>query len=551
MVTVSIHGSHHAAVAIEHAGRYLIMEAEQHLGRPASGLTHFDPIATPVETAREMYVKLRGELGISGLPITYLYSDLGVAAPFFVNILEGSLADCKFIEHHRAHAANSFYQSPFEEALVITCDSGGDDGVFNIYLYKRGDEPKQLAKLPLNLGYTFGLFGDFIKQVRSSYQDKIQFLTYADKIMNLAQFGDVNQKWLPVIERLFRAEQLTPDSTLQLPLDPFNSKELELLRVTLSELLRLSLADGLDGMQAYDLAATVQRALENVFMSAIKPYIEAYPSMPLCLGGGVAKNIYLNQRVQYETGRPLFVPLNPDNTGIALGMIVAHAPPAHRVEFSRIGPRLLDLPLIDHFSSGRPYIDVDARQVAIPLADGKILGIARGNASHGSYSLGSRSIVADASAPHIRALVQWALGMKHGYKPFDALVRAERLSEYAETVDTDAYPNFPLQLKPKYKAVLGAISHVDGTVRAYAVHKEADPWLYEVLRWFETYSGHGILLTAPLVTESGATVSTIESGLHILENSMLEGLVIENRLFYKARRDKTNKNSALTLSGAY
>ena len=35
--------------------------------------------------------------------------------------------------HHQAHAANSFYTSPFKEALIITVDGGGVD-------YKDGRE---------------------------------------------------------------------------------------------------------------------------------------------------------------------------------------------------------------------------------------------------------------------------------------------------------------------------------------------------------------------------------------------------------------------------
>ena len=35
--------------------------------------------------------------------------------------------------HHETHAAATFYQSPFKQALIISYDGGGDDGHFNIY----------------------------------------------------------------------------------------------------------------------------------------------------------------------------------------------------------------------------------------------------------------------------------------------------------------------------------------------------------------------------------------------------------------------------------
>ena len=35
--------------------------------------------------------------------------------------------------HHETHAAATFYQSPFKEALIVSYDGGGDDGHFNVY----------------------------------------------------------------------------------------------------------------------------------------------------------------------------------------------------------------------------------------------------------------------------------------------------------------------------------------------------------------------------------------------------------------------------------
>ena len=34
--------------------------------------------------------------------------------------------------HHQTHAAAAFYLSPFEQALIVSYDGGGDDGHFNV-----------------------------------------------------------------------------------------------------------------------------------------------------------------------------------------------------------------------------------------------------------------------------------------------------------------------------------------------------------------------------------------------------------------------------------
>ena len=40
--------------------------------------------------------------------------------------------------HHQTHATAAFHMSPFNEALILSYDGGGDDGHFNIYS-ARGD----------------------------------------------------------------------------------------------------------------------------------------------------------------------------------------------------------------------------------------------------------------------------------------------------------------------------------------------------------------------------------------------------------------------------
>ena len=37
------------------------------------------------------------------------------------------------VDHHLAHAALGFYDSPFQRALVLSYDGGGNDGTFNVY----------------------------------------------------------------------------------------------------------------------------------------------------------------------------------------------------------------------------------------------------------------------------------------------------------------------------------------------------------------------------------------------------------------------------------
>ena len=53
---------------------------------------------------------------------------------------------CRWItvDHHLAHAALGFYDSPFNKSLIFSYDGGGNDGTFNVYFGDRKDGIRHL-----------------------------------------------------------------------------------------------------------------------------------------------------------------------------------------------------------------------------------------------------------------------------------------------------------------------------------------------------------------------------------------------------------------------
>ena len=62
-----------------------------------------------------------------------------------------------------------FYLSPFNKALIVSYDGGGDDGHFNIYMGKT-DGIKFLEKIPSDFGGGF-LCGSLIREVQQKKVD--------------------------------------------------------------------------------------------------------------------------------------------------------------------------------------------------------------------------------------------------------------------------------------------------------------------------------------------------------------------------------------------
>src|SRR5207247_4618027 len=114
--------------------------------------------------------------------------------------------------HHQAHAAAALYASPFSEALIISFDGGGYDGVFNVYTGRRGDELRLEAELPYNLGTAYRLFARPSSEIRKrplppaeSSLDLDVELAAAGKLMGLAAYGTSRSHWTIAMKDLMRS----------------------------------------------------------------------------------------------------------------------------------------------------------------------------------------------------------------------------------------------------------------------------------------------------------------------------------------------------------
>ena len=57
----------------------------------------------------------------------------------------------RWVHHHEAHALLGFLSSPFQRALVVSYDGGGDDGFYNAF-YGTGQTVQRVARLDATLG---------------------------------------------------------------------------------------------------------------------------------------------------------------------------------------------------------------------------------------------------------------------------------------------------------------------------------------------------------------------------------------------------------------
>lgn len=173
----------------------------------------------------------------------------------------------KRVDHHRSHAANAYYASPFKNALVVTLDGYGTGQAGSVSHCIDGDM-KLLHKTP----YPHSL-GLMFEQVTSALGFKPS--RHEGKIVGLAAYGD------PAVLGEYILSQIEQSPGMFLFNEPHNPYFARFLASRYSKI---------------DVAAGFQWALEQIACKYISHYVVQTGCKNVVLSGGVTANVKLNQR---------------------------------------------------------------------------------------------------------------------------------------------------------------------------------------------------------------------------------------------------------------
>jgi carbamoyltransferase len=290
----------------------------------------------------------------------------------------------------------------------------------------------------------------------------------------------------------------------------------------------------LEGQEAWDLAKTSQIAFEEITLELIKPFLDEYPNIPLIMVGGCALNILFNTRLKEELDRPVFVPPNPNDCGIASGLLLSKMKPERAIDLTYAGIPILDeenlWSVLEHNWRSEP-LNID--NLVDFIISGKIVGVARGNSEHGPRALGNRSIICDPTKPDMKDILNAKVKHREWYRPFAPVVRLEDVSKYFEFEGESRWMGFCPKVREEWRETLVSITHVDGTARVQTVTKEQNPWLYDLLTKFEEKTGVGVLLNTSFNVDGKPILSTLRDALEVYNKTELDALVLQNYFIRK------------------
>ena len=383
----------------------------------------------------------------------------------------GLLSRLRRVEHHQSHAANAYYTSGFDEALVVTLDGYGS-GLAGSVSEGRGGHLRRIHDLP----YPHSL-GTFYESVTSGLG--FQPSRHEGKIVGLAAYGD------PAVLRdvlLARFEQEPGSFRIR------ESNNLYFARMLAARFPKV------------DVAAAYQHVLEAVATAYVSHYVQKTGLSCLVLSGGVVANVKLNQRLREIPGvERIFIHPNMGDGGCGTGAaLLAFATsgiapgtindvfwgPDFSEEESAAALRGAQLQFDEH----RPIEPVIAQHIA----EGHVVARFNGRMEYGPRALGNRSILYHAKEPAVNHWLNQRLGRTE-FMPFAPATLFEHRHACYRNIDGAEYAAMFMTLTfdctDRMKHESPAAVHVDGTARPQLVSASSNPSFYAVLTEYYRLTG--------------------------------------------------------------
>jgi carbamoyltransferase len=474
-----------------------------------------------------------------------------------------------FTDHHQSHAASAFFPSPFEEAAVLTLDGVGEWTTTSSG-FGQGNKLEITREIhfPHSIGLLYSAF---------TYYTGFKVNSGEYKVMGLAPYGE--PKYLnEIFDRLV---DLKDDGSYRLDLSYFNY----CTGLTMTNERFHALFGGaprkpeeLLNQRHMDLAASIQKATEEIVLRLARSAAKETGSANLCLAGGVALNCVANGKILRDgCFKSIWIQPAAGDAGGALGAaLAAHyqfngAPrqvsgATDCMSGSYLGPEYQQAEIESRLKQAGARFSVLGDQDLISstveaLVAEKAIGWFQGRMEFGPRALGARSILGDPRSASMQKSLNLRVKYRESFRPFAPAILREDVADWFElSADSpymllvaDVVERRRRAMTPEEQALFGidklnvsrseipAVTHVDYSARVQTVHADTNPRFHALITAFKARTGCPVLVNTSFNVRGEPIVGTPEDAFRCFMGSDIEVLVIGNCLLRKEEQNPALK----------
>jgi len=425
----------------------------------------------------------------------------------------------RFVPHHVAHAASAHLAAPCDSSAVLVLDGRGENASHLAGWARNGSlEVLAAQQLPHSLGLLYEELTAHLGFLRASDEYKV---------MAMASYGEPS-----FLDDFRAAVRMRDDGGFEVaPID------------------WQSLAPRLEDSERWterhaDLAASVQRRLEEMLIELAQWLHDRTGEHCLTMAGGVALNCVANSRLAAEGPfEHIWVQPAAGDSGTALGaaMQVAHdlGDEVQPMPGAALGRAWDERELEDWLQrAGIPFerpADLPGAVAEVLAGDGVVAWF-QGRSEYGPRALGHRSLLANPCRSENLARMNDIKGREQ-FRPVAPMVLEERAPQIFEGPMPSPYMLFTHRVRGQWAERIPAVVHVDGTARIQTVNRRAEPLVAEMLEAFERRTSVPVVVNTSLNTAGRPMVDDPRDALECLGSSPIDALAIGPFL---VRRPVTN-----------
>jgi carbamoyltransferase len=426
----------------------------------------------------------------------------------------------RFVPHHVAHAASAYLAAPDASSAVLVVDGRGEatshlagrvvDGRLDILARQA---------LPHSLGLLYEEVTEHLGFLRSSDEYKV---------MALAAYGE--PRFLPELREAVRADGA----------GGFRTERIEWARLA----PRLRRGEP-HGPEHADLAASVQRRLEEVLLELARWLHAETGERVLTMAGGVALNCVANSRLAEEGPyERVWVQPAAGDAGTALGAALwvarASGDAIRPMRSAALGPEWSDAELAEALDQAAvPYdrpADVAAAVAEVLAADGVVAWF-QGRSEYGPRALGHRSLLAHPGFARNLDRLNAVKG-RESFRPVAPMVLAERAADVFKGPMPSPYMLFTHRVRPGWAERIPAVVHVDGSARIQTVDRAEEPLVARMLEAFERLTGLPVVVNTSLNTAGRPMVDDARDALECFGSAPVDALALGPYLLRRPGRTR-------------
>jgi len=319
-----------------------------------------------------------------------------------------------------------------------------------------------------------------------------------------------------------------------------------------------------------DLAASVQKVIEDIIIRLAKGIAKETGERNLCLAGGVALNCVANGILLREKiFDNIWIQPAAGDAGGALGAALSVwylynqgerkiSSVGDAMKGSYLGPAFSDAEIEEELKSCGAVFkkcseDELIEDVTSALANEKAVGWMQGRMEFGPRALGGRSIIADPRSPKMQKQLNLKVKYRESFRPFAPSVLCEDIGEWFEHYSDSPYMLLVANVQKdkrrimtvKEKTLFGieklnvprssvpAITHVDYSARIQTVHADTNPRYHALISNFKKVTGCPLVVNTSFNVRGEPIVCKPKDAFKCFMGTDLDVLAVGNYLLIK------------------